>query len=78
MDDLSQRGRSNITAIMARIPKAILAGTKSTKSITSNDGSIDLSMAENWLIRHEVLDICKAAIKDNFDTHVKIFKPSYN
>lgn len=70
MDHLSQRGRANIEGIMARIPKTILAGTKSTKSTNSLDDSIDLSMAENWLIRDEVLAICKAAIKDNFDTHV--------
>lgn len=70
MDHLSQRGRANIEGIMARIPKTILAGTKSTESTNRLSDSIDLSMAENWLVRNEVLAICKAAIKDNFDSHV--------
>lgn len=64
MEQLSNRGRSNITEIMNRIPAAILEG------INSNDDSINLSMAENWLVRQEVLDICKASIQNNFDTHV--------
>lgn len=70
MEHLSQRGRANIERVMARIPKAILAGTKKTESTNSLDDCIDLSMAENWLIRSEVLAICKAAIDNNFDTHV--------
>jgi hypothetical protein len=74
MDHLSQRGRANIEGVMARIPKAILAGTKSSKSSSSLGDDIDLSMAENWLIRKDVLAICKAAIEDDFDTNVSCLR----
>ena len=70
MTDLSARGRFNTIEIIARILKAILEGVKDPKSTNSLNNTIDLSMAENWLIRPEVLEICKAAINDNFDQHV--------
>ena len=68
MEGLSERGTLNLTAIMSQVPKAILEGSKC--SIVDGRG-IDLSMAENWLIRNEVLDISKAAIQNTFEAHVR-------
>lgn len=70
MDYLSQRGRSNITDIMTKIPGAILSGPERTFNPTN---SINLSMAENWLIRPEILERCKAAIADSLAAHVSDF-----
>ncbi|ORY14660.1 1-aminocyclopropane-1-carboxylate synthase 7 [Clohesyomyces aquaticus] len=55
-DCFSQRGWSNIKAIMPKI-KGAIEERKSKE--TSN---IDLSTAENWLIREELKEICKDAI----------------
>jgi hypothetical protein len=71
-DGFSSRGRSNLTNIMQKIPKAILEGTKDTNLLSTKNNLIDLSMAENWLIRPEVLEICKSAIQNNFESHVRI------
>ncbi|KAF2122846.1 1-aminocyclopropane-1-carboxylate synthase 7 [Lophiotrema nucula] len=53
---LSSRGRSNVDAIMPKI-KGAIEERKAKKS-----SKIDLSTAENWLIRSELIDACKAAI----------------
>lgn len=58
---------------MARIPRAILEATKTTKR--TND-EIDLSMAENWLMRQEIFDILQECIKEKYQTHVRISKMS--
>lgn len=67
MHCLSERGRSNITDIMSRVPKRLL-----TDSEMNWNGSphIDLSAAENWLIRNEVLEICQFSINQKFQAHV--------
>ncbi len=70
MDHLSQRGRSNIVEIMSKVPKSLLEDSKSKSSETDR---IDLSVAENWLIRNEVLEICKSVINQRFQTHVSHF-----
>ena len=56
---LSQRGLANITSVMPHIPKTILdAGY-----IPDEDFVIDLSIAENWLVHDEVLEIHKTAME---------------
>ena len=70
MEHLSQRGRSNILEVMSKIPKSLLGDSKSRWSETD---PIDLSVAENWLIRNEVLEICKSVINQRFQTHVSHF-----
>lgn len=52
---LSKRGNANVSNILPRIPRTILeAGW-----VPNEDSVIDLSIAENWLIRDEILDIQK-------------------
>ena len=54
---LSKRGNTNVSNILPRIPRTILqAGW-----VPNEDSVIDLSIAENWLIRDEILDIQKTA-----------------
>ncbi|MCJ1436772.1 hypothetical protein MMC27_006154 [Xylographa pallens] len=59
MDCLSTRGCSNLIEIIAKVPKSLLQPS-------SNPDEIDLSFAENWTIRHEVLDIIKGSIESHF------------
>ena len=47
MEDVSSREASNLTEILAKVPKSLLQGS-------SNAREIDLSFAENWTIRGEV------------------------
>ena len=72
MHSLSERGRSNISEIMSRVPQKLLGDSKSKSDKSS---VIDLSMAENWLIRNEVLEICKFAINKKFQKHVSHCQP---
>ena len=68
---LSQRGIANVTTIMPRIPKTILdAG-----NIPDEDSIIDLSVAENWMIRDQVLEIERAVVKDHLNAEVSISSP---
>ncbi|KAF2201388.1 1-aminocyclopropane-1-carboxylate synthase 7 [Delitschia confertaspora ATCC 74209] len=53
---LSRRGGANIKAIIPQIKDAIQEKKK------KNTANIDLATAENWLIRSEIVDICKSAI----------------
>ena len=63
---LSKRGDANVSNIMPRIPTTILqAGW-----VPHEDSIIDLSMAENWLIRDEILEIQKTAIANHLDHEV--------
>lgn len=75
--DLSARGRSNVELIMPMISKLIAEKQR------SQDITIDLSTAENWLIRNELIDIFKAAIAENliprvfqFSTLLSLYFPS--
>lgn len=54
---MSIRGGSNVAAIMPKIAAAVTARSRGTK--------IDLASAENWLIRPEIIEICKEAIVNN-------------
>lgn len=70
---LSQRGSANVSNIMPRIPKAILES-----GWIPNEGSIiDMSMAENWLIRDEVLEIQKNVANDNLNHEVNSTPTSF-
>ena len=57
---LSQRGIANVTTVMPRVPNAIL----DTGNIPNEDSTIDLSVAENWLIRNEILQIEKGIVNN--------------
>ena len=54
--NLSNRGWSNVEAIMPRIQGAV------AERMVKNNSNIDLSTAENWLIRSELIEICKDGI----------------
>jgi hypothetical protein len=56
---LSNRGWSNVEAIMPKIKGALEQRMKQ-----------NLSTAENWLIREELVDICKGAIADRLQPAV--------
>ena len=53
---LSARGWANVGEIMPKISAAV------KERVLQDNPSIDLASAENWLIRQELLDICKDAI----------------
>ena len=55
---LSRRGWSNVASIM---PKIKTAAAERSRLDSPN---IDLSSAENWLIRGELIEICKEAITE--------------
>ena len=57
MNGLSSRGHLNLTQVVAKIPKSIRE-----PALDPNADIIDLSMAENHLIRGEVLQILKSSI----------------
>ncbi|KAF2446658.1 PLP-dependent transferase [Karstenula rhodostoma CBS 690.94] len=56
---LSERGHSNVEAIMPKIKGAV--GQRNLKA----NANIDLSTAENWLIRPELTGLCKTSIVEN-------------
>ena len=64
MSGLSSRGHLNLTQVIAKIPKSILEPT-------SNPNVVDLSMAENHLIREEILCIVKSSIAKNLHLEVR-------
>jgi len=61
---LSQRGNANVSAIMPRVPKSFLTAELSTGDI------IDLSLAEDWLVRDEILKIGKSCMAIAWDATV--------
>ncbi|KAF2276638.1 1-aminocyclopropane-1-carboxylate synthase [Westerdykella ornata] len=58
---LSKRGWSNVEAIMPKIKGAV------TERMAKTTTNIDLSTAENWLLRPELVEICRNAVKQNLD-----------
>ncbi|KAF2235968.1 PLP-dependent transferase [Viridothelium virens] len=56
---LSDRGRDNVDSVIPRIPKTILEAG----STPDEDGIIDMSVAENWLIRDEILEIEREVVE---------------
>lgn len=67
---LSKRGASNVDAIMPGIRAALLERTRPTVP------RIDLSTAENWLLRNEVIELTQDAIRDGLKPHVHLHSPS--
>jgi hypothetical protein len=57
--NLSKRGWSTVEGILPKIKATVVERTKKKNT------NIDLSTAENWLIRPELIEICKGAINDN-------------
>jgi hypothetical protein len=64
MSCLSKRGQFNVDQIIAKIPRAILEPTSDPKRV-------NLSMAENHLIRDEVAEIVRTAIQKSFQAEVR-------
>lgn len=62
---LSNRGQLNVDRIMPNVPKSMLEPPE------EEDDCIDLSLAENWLIRNEVLEIYKEAISEHYQPKVR-------
>lgn len=55
---LSARGWTNVGAIMPKISAALQDRTR------KDNTDIDLASAENWLIRPELIEICKSSISE--------------
>ena len=62
---LSQRGWSNVAGIMPRINAALEERKR------RDNPNIDLATAENWLLRPELIELCKDAINKNLDFKVR-------
>ncbi|EFE29743.1 aminotransferase GliI [Trichophyton benhamiae CBS 112371] len=60
---LSKRGAANVDKIMPGISAALLERTKPTAP------RIDLSTAENWLLRDEIIELTKDGIRDGLKPH---------
>ncbi|KAF3896639.1 hypothetical protein GTR04_1230 [Trichophyton interdigitale] len=60
---LSKRGAANVDKIMPGISAALLERTKPTAP------RIDLSTAENWLLRDEIIEVTKDGIRDGLKPH---------
>lgn len=66
---LSARGAGNVDAILPRISAAVEERTK------KSNPNIDLGTSENWLARHELIDLCKDAIQEGLLEKVSIEYP---
>lgn len=60
-EGFSDRGWANIAGIMPKISAAVEARKQSTDAI------IDLATAENWLLRTELIEMCKSAISTRLE-----------
>lgn len=67
MKGFSARGASNLIEVMTRVPESILKPS-------SNPDEINLSNAENWVVRNEVLDVLKSAVEKRLQAHVRGFR----
>lgn len=67
---LSTRGGLNVTQVLGRIPPHVL-------NPALRRDEIDLSMAENRVIRHEIIQLAKAAIEtslhDEVDSRLAVY-----
>lgn len=68
MDDsgLSKRGAANVEAIWPRI-----ANANSERKHQQHRSCIDMATSENWLLRHELLDLYKKAVQDGLSEKVR-------
>lgn len=62
---LSQRGWTNVEAIMPKIKGAV------EQRKIKNNSNIDLSTSENWLIRPELIALCKEAVAEGLQAQVR-------
>jgi aspartate/methionine/tyrosine aminotransferase len=69
--NLSKRGWATVEAVMPRIKGAVAERSKKQNT------NIDLSTAENWSIRPELVAICKDAICQNLSTKVSLPSVSF-
>ncbi|GIK07526.1 hypothetical protein Aspvir_003192 [Aspergillus viridinutans] len=60
---ISVRSHAVVEAIMPKIQDAVAERTR------ADNPNIDLSTAENWLIRDELIDICKSSIQADLTTN---------
>lgn len=56
---LSHRGAANFDAILPRISAAVEERSKKENT------NIDLGTSENWLLRNELVGLCKEAVQQN-------------
>jgi hypothetical protein len=63
---LSKRGWANVEAIMPKIKGAL------EQRKIQNNTNIDLSTTENWLLRPELVELCKVAIAERLQTGVGV------
>lgn len=63
---LSQRSNAVVQTIMPRISSAVAERTR------MDNPKIDLSTAENWLLRDELAEICKDAISEGLEAKVRL------
>jgi hypothetical protein len=61
---LSKRAWSNVAGIMPQISAAVKAREQ------TDDSTIDLATAENWLLRPELIELCKTAINTRLEAKV--------
>jgi C4-type Zn-finger protein len=62
--NLSKRGWATVEGILPKIKDTVAERTKKQNT------NIDLSTAENWLLRPELIDICKDAINQDLSSRV--------
>ena len=62
---MSKRGWSNVASIMPRISAAV------EERKQRDNPNIDLATAENWLLRPELIAMCKVAINKRLDAKVR-------
>ena len=67
--NLSERGWANVSAVMPKIESAVeeRSGRESQ--------TIDLATAENWLIREEIIELCKESIDGKLSSKVRTVGP---
>jgi hypothetical protein len=64
---LSKRGWATVEGIMPKIKDAV---AEKSKKVNTN---IDLSTAENWLLRPELVALCKDAVAQDLSARVSRF-----
>ena len=63
---LSERGMMSVTSVVPRIPKTVLEAGD-----TLDEGNVvDISVAENWLVRDDILNIVKEIIAQKLQPEV--------
>lgn len=66
---LSFRGAANVDAVLPRISAAVAERAK------KDNPNIDLGTSENWLIRDELINLCREAIQERLLAKVTFLNP---